>query len=161
MKLNIFNPWKPLGKVYGIDVELQTSRVPNSKVFVSYIRDTHNRTTIVASYGNDPDTSRDRAIKTIKSFSGDDIRRAVENKEILNPNQKQPEQKHIDWRDGIGHSYRAQKRIVGESKEERKQRIRNFVAKNANKFNKAGPMKDKKNTYTRKDKFQKQLGETE
>lgn len=153
MKLNIFNSWKNLGRMFGKDLEFQTSKVPDRDLFVTYIRDKKSGNTVTRAYGKTKEASFDATVRQLKTFDGDEIWGAIESGEpLLAPNRS--ENRKVDWRDGINHRYKAQKRIVGEKVEEEKsgrpESDRNPVAKHAHKFNKSVVMQDKKKTYNRK-----------
>lgn len=160
MKLGFFNRWKPLGTMYGRELEYQTSPVKGSgKVFVTYIRDKKSGNTITRNYGRETaDAALQNTIALLRKIGPDKVMQAIEDGQPVVVAPKEPEQKKdIDWRDGVGHSYKAQRRLVGEGEE--KPVIRNFVAKHARSVNKAGPMKDKKNDYKRKPKHKKKVEE--
>lgn len=156
MKLNIFNSWKSLGKMYGKELEFQTSRVPDKDLFVTYIRDKKSGNTVTRAYGKTREASLEATIRQLKTHDGDTVWNAIETGEPIlaaaMPN-KTPEKK-VEWRDGVNHRHKAQKRIVGEKVEEdtkgRPESDRNPVAKNAHKFNKSVIFQDKKKTYNRK-----------
>lgn len=168
MKLNIFNPWRELGNYFGRTLQYQTSKVKGSnKLFVTFIRDAKSNATVAKAYGMSDEASREAVIKLLKSVGSEAVWNAIQTGEPIVQSQKpavQPEtRKNIEWRDGINHRHRAQKRIVGEGEEimekEDKPKVRNFVAKHARAVNKGGPMKDKKNDYKRKPKHNKKLEE--
>lgn len=158
MKLNIFNRWKAFDKpIYGRPFEYQVAKADGGRnLFVAYIKDQKTGNLVTRAYGSDGENALKATLRILKDSGGEAVYKAIEDKTpILAIPQKQPE-KQIDWRDGVGHSYKAQRRLVGEQKEEK---IRNFVAKHSRKVNKAGPMKDKKNDYTRKPKHKKREDE--
>lgn len=164
MKLNIFNPWRELGNYFGRSLQYQTSKVKGSnKLFVTFIKDAKSNATVAKAYGMSDEASRDAVVKLLKSVGAEAVWNAIQSGEPIVQSQAQqaPQQpqKDIDWRDGVNHRYRAQKRIVGEGEEimekDEKPAVRNFVAKHARSVNKGGPMKDKKNDYQRKPKHKK------
>lgn len=164
MKLNIFNSWKPLGTHFGKTLEFQTAKAGTGNAYVVYVRDAKTKRLITRAITPDPKSAPDYAQKIVARIGGEAVWQAIETGEPVtyNPSQsmqkQEPEDKKIEWRDGTNHRYRAQRKIVGEQKEE-KVKPRNFVAKHARAVNKAGPMKDKKNDYKRKPKHKKSLVE--
>jgi hypothetical protein len=163
MKLQMFNSWKDLVAFSGRTLQYQTTKASAGNAFVTHIRDEKSKNVVVRAYGTTPDSSRENAVRMMKSAGSDALWNAIQTGEtILQSPQKQPEeQKHIDWRDGSNHRYRAQKRIVGEGKEDmdKEPKIRNYVAKHARSVNKAGAMRDKKNDYRRNPKHKKKIVE--
>ena len=161
MDLGLFNRWKPLGTMYGLELEYQTSSVKgSSQVFVTYVKDKKSGVTITRNYSRDKDTALQATIAFLKKIGPEKIQQAIESGQPVVIPPKEEEQAPIDWHDGINHSYRAQRRIVGEQEEEKeKPTFRNFVAKHARSVNKAGPMQDKKNDYLRKPKHKKKIEE--
>lgn len=156
MKLGLFNRWKPLGTMYGLELEYQTSPVKGGgNVFATYIKDKKSGATVTRSYGRDKDAALQNTLALLKRIGPEAIHQAVESGQPVLVAPKEEEKQNIDWRDGANHSYRAQRKIVGEAEE--KPVIRNFVAKHARSVNKAGPMRDKKNDYKRKAKHKKKL----
>ena len=161
MKLNIFNRWASLGTIAQRKLEYQTAKMNDNINFVTFIRDAETQKIITKAFGNDKNVSLERATNLLKRIGPDGIYQAIETGEpvLREPVKQQAPEKEIEWRDGIGHSARAQKRIVGEGKEEKedkdKPKINNLVAKHARKFNKAVVMRDRKNDYKRKDKHDK------
>lgn len=160
MKLNIFNSWKSLGTIHGRALEYQTSAVQGSKkVLVTYVRDAESKATITKAYGPDQQASKDAAIRAIKDIDPQSLWDSIKTGEPIVKRQV-TDSKPINWRDGIGHAHKAQKRIVGEQEEivnTDKPKTRNFVAKHARTVNKGGPMRDKKNDYKRKGKHPKNI----
>lgn len=162
MKLGLFNRWKPLGTMYGLELEYQTTTAKGAgKVYVTYVKDKKSGATVTRNYGRDADSALQNTISLLKRIGPEKIHQAIESGQPVLAASPQPEQKEVDWRDGSNHSYRAQRRLVGEQVEEEKEKpvIRNFVAKHARSVNKAGPMKDKKNDYKRKPKHKKEVVE--
>lgn len=165
MRLNIFNPWRDLGNYFGRTLQYQTSKVKGSnKLFVTFVKDAKSNATVAKAYGMTNEASREAVLKLLKSVGGEAVWNAIQTGEPIVQSQKPAEpKKDIEWRDGINHRHRAQKRIVGEGEEimkkEDKPRVRNFVAKHARAVNKGGPMKDKKNDYKRKPKHNKKFEE--
>lgn len=158
MKLNFFNSWKPLGTFAGRQLTYQTAKENGQNVFATYIKDAKTGKIITKGFGIDKETSLKTTVALLKKIGGEAIYQAIETGEpVLAPARQAAPEKEIDWRDGSNHRYRAQKRIVGETKEEKEevQKPRNFVAKYARMVNKAGPMKD----YTRKPKHKKEESE--
>jgi hypothetical protein len=159
MKLNIFNPWKTLGTIYGRKLEYQSSPVQGSKkLLVTYVRDAESNATITKAYGATAEASKDAAIRSIKEIDAESLWNSIRTGEPVTKRQI-PDKPKVNWRDGIGHSHRAQKRIVGEQEQivnTDKPKPRNFVAKHARSVNKGGPMRDRKNDYKRKKKHSKQ-----
>jgi len=162
MKLNIFNPWRDFGNYFGRTLQYQTSKVKgSSKLHVTFIKDAKSNATVAKAYGLTDEASREAATRLLKSVGTEAVWNAIQSGEPIVQSQAQqaPEpKKDIEWRDGINHRHRAQKRIVGEGEimeKEQKPVTRNFVAKHARAVNKAGPMKDKKNDYQRKPKHKK------
>lgn len=155
MKLNIFNRWKAFDKpIFGRPMLYQVSKASDTgSTFAAYIKDQKTDRVVARGFGRDGENALKAVLNILKTNGGEAVYKAIEdNKPLLaSPQQREPE-KQIDWRDGSNHRYRAQRRIVGEQKEDKP---RNFVAKHARKFNKAGPMKDKKNDYQRKPKHKK------
>lgn len=157
MKLGLFNRWKPLGTMYGLELEYQTTSVKGgNSVFVTYVKDKKSGATVTRNYGRDADAALQATIAFLKKIGPERIHQAVQTGQPVLTPPKEEEQKEVAWSDGIGHSHRAQRRIVGEQEEE-KPVVRNFVAKHARSVNKAGPMKDKKNDYKRKPKHKKDI----
>lgn len=152
MRLNIFNSWKEYGRVYGRDLTYQTTKPSGTKLFATYIKDVKSGNVIVKAYGKDKQQSQEAAERLIREAGAEAVWQAAESGEPILRVDRQ--QKDISWRDGALHSDRAHRRMVGESKEEPAMQ-RNFVAKHARKVNKAGPMRDKKNDYSRKKKHPK------
>ncbi|MDG6934883.1 MAG: hypothetical protein JRN68_09320 [Nitrososphaerota archaeon] len=167
MRLNVFNLWRDLGNYFGRTLQYQTSKVKGSnKLFVTFVKDAKSNATVAKAYGMTNEASREAALKLLKSVGAEAVWNAIQSgKPIVQSETQKPTEpkKDIEWRDGINHRYRAQKRIVGEGEEimekEGKPRIRNFVAKHARAVNKGGPMKDKKNDYKRKPKHNKKFEE--
>ncbi len=160
MKLGLFNRWKPLGTMFGLELEYQTTPAKGSnKVYVTYIKDKKSDATVTRGYGRDADAALQATVALLKRIGPEKIHQAIESGQPVLAAAPQEEQKPIEWRDGIGHSHRAQRRIVGEQEEEQKPVIRNFVAKHARSVNKPGPMADKKNDYKRKPKHKKKVEE--
>lgn len=165
MRLNVFNLWRDLGNYFGRTLQYQTSKVKGSnKLFVTFVKDAKSNATVAKAYGMSKEASREAVLKLLKSVGAEAVWNAIQTGEPIVQSRKPAEpKKDIDWRDGINHRYRAQKRVVGEGEEimekEDKPRARNFVAKHARTFNKGGPMKDKKNDYKRKPKHNKKLEE--
>lgn len=171
MKLNIFNTWKKLGALAGKTLEYQTTQIKGSSSYVTHIRDAASEKLITKGYGLDKEKSQKAAYDNLKKIGVEGLLNAIETGEIQMPTQIAPrDEKKIDWRDGAGHSYKAQKRIVGERlmiepdeslAESFKQFlmekgsdmapvIRNPVAKHAHKYNKASVHKDRKKESKRK-----------
>lgn len=162
MKLNIFNTWKDLGGFSGRTLQYQTTKAKEGNAFVTYIRDEKSKNIITRGYGTTAEASRNTAMLIMKNAGKEAIWNAIQTGETIlhSPTKQAPEQKDIDWRDGVNHRYRAQKKIVGEGKEEMdKPKIRNYVAKHARSVNKAGAMRDKKNDYKRNPKHKKRVTE--
>lgn len=165
MRLNIFNLWRDLGNYFGRTLQYQTSKVKGSnKLFVTFVKDAKSNATVAKAYGMSKEASREAVLKLLKSVGAEAVWNAIQTGEPIVQSRKPAEpKKDIEWRDGINHRHRAQKRIVGEGEEimekEGKPRVRNFVAKHARAVNKGGPMKDKKNDYKRKPKHNKKLEE--
>ena len=105
MKLNIFNSWKSLGKMYGKELEFQTSRVPDKDLFVTYIRDKKSGNTVTRAYGKTREASLEATIRQLKTHDGDTVWNAIETGEPIlaaaMPN-KTPEKK-VEWRDDLPH----------------------------------------------------------
>lgn len=158
MKLNIFNSWKSLGKMYGKTLEFQTSRVPDRDLYVTYIRDKASNNTVTRGYGKSKEDALKNTVAQLRSYEPQSIWDAIESGEpilkAIQPNK--PDEHKIEWRDGVNHRFKAQKRIVGEKVEDdmkgKPQTDRNLVAKHAHKFNKSVIMKDKKKTHKRMSK---------
>lgn len=170
MKLNIFNSWKPLGSIFSRQIEFQSSPAQGSKtVFVTILRDGKTQKIITKGYGKTKEASLAAATALIRKIGAEAVWQAIETGEpVLAAKPEAPKPK-VDWSDGIGNASRAQKKIIGEREvgdidgselleaDKKKKKVakpRNFVAKNASKVNKAGPMKDK-TAYTRKPKHKK------
>lgn len=172
MKLSLFNQWKRLGIVSGIQLEYQTAKAGNNS-FATYIRDAKTEKVITKGFGVSKESAQESALNNLKRIGPQGIHDAINNDAPVipsvggkMPDTHNPEKDDKVWSDGIGHSHRAQKKIVGEEldiefdenlDESFKEVCRNFVAKNAHKVNKAGPMKDKKNDYSRKEKHKKKM----
>lgn len=176
MKLDIFNPWRKLGGLAGKTLEYQTSALKSG--FATSIREAETKQLITRGYGVDKEKSQQSAYGNLKKIGVEGMMRALETKQPVMPTDitpKDTERKDIDWRDGVGHSYKAQKRIVGEALDilldeglesgfkliieadmEHEHCKTDPVAKNMNKFNKPATHKDKKNDYTRKPKNKKE-----
>lgn len=153
MKLNIFNSWKDYGRIYGRDLTYQTTKPKNTALFATYIKDAKTGNIVVKAYGRDKETSQQAAEKLLRNAGAEAVWNAAETGQSILKVEPKPE-KDINWRDGPLHSDKAhRKMMVGENKEE--PTMRNFVAKHARKVNKAGPMRDKKNDYKRKEKHKK------
>jgi len=171
MKLNIFNTWKSLGKLFGKDLEYQTSKLPDKDLFITYIRDKKSRNVVTRYYGKTKEQSLQSTVSFLKKLDGQDIWDAIENNTPITRIPDKASDNPVDWRDGANHRYRAQKRIVGEQLEDieftesedkdTKPKINNLVAKHARKFNKSVVMRDKKNDYKRKEKYKKELKDSE
>ena len=158
MKLNIFNRWEPLGTYAGRQLVYQTAKESGKNVFATYIKDAKSGNIVTKGFGLTKESSLSTTVALLKKIGGEAIYQAIETGQPVLAPAKAPEpQKDIEWRDGANHSHRAQKRIVGEAKEEENKKPRNFVAKHARMVNKAGPMKDKKNDYNRKPKHKKEM----
>ncbi len=161
MKLNIFNRWKSLGVVASRELEYQTSPAKGAdNVYVTYVRDAKTGKVVTKGFGPTADASQKNTLALLKKIGPDGIFQAIETGVPVLAGKPEAPQKEIDWRDGSNHSYRAQKRIVGEG-EEPTSKNRNFVAEHARMVNKAGPMKDKKNDYKRKPKHDKKPTDAE
>lgn len=173
MKLDIFNPWRKLGGLAGKTLEYQTSALKSG--FATSIREAQTKQLITRGYGVDKEKSQQAAYANLKRIGVEGMMRALETKQPVMPTEIDPreERKDIDWRDGVGHSYKAQKRIVGETLDlqldealesgfkllieaDMEHCKSNPVAKNMNKFNKPATHKDKKNDYKRKPKNEKE-----
>lgn len=122
MKLDFFNPWKDLAKWSGLTIQFQTHK--KGDTFITYIREKESKQPIVtASSRNSKEEAFERAKELLGKVGVEGVKRAIETGQMVNPSQVQA-QNHIsqeprrDWRDGANHSYRAQKKIVGESVEE-------------------------------------------
>lgn len=163
MRLDIFNRWTSLGKIFGKDLEYQTSKMKNKDLFITYIRDKQTKNTVTRYYGKTKEQSLQATTNFLKKIGGDAVWEAIESGEPVTRLPEQEPERKIDWRDGANHRYRAQKRIVGEKVEDKdvKPSINNLVAKHAHKFNKSAVHRDKKNDYKRKDKHKKDLKEPE
>lgn len=158
MRLNIFNKWNNLGRIYGKDLEYHTSRMKDKDLFITYIRDKDTKNVVTRYYGQTKDSSLKATIDFLKKIGAEATWEAIESGEPITrlPDTK-PERK-VDWRDGVNHRYRAQKRIVGEKVEDKKKPpFNNIVAKHAHKFNRSVAFKDKKNDYKRNPKHKKNL----
>lgn len=178
MKLNMFNSWKPLGKLYARDIEYQTTRsTKGGKTFSTTLRDAKTGNAILRTFGSSPESSMSNAQRALKSVGSDAVYQAIETGNPISYNVQVADDTrrandNVDWRDGINHRHRAQKRIVGENievieeddedqfimvdgkkvKKTKKPLFRNFVAKHARTFNKAVVMADRKNDYKRRPK---------
>lgn len=176
VKLDLFNRWKDFGTYYGSQLVYQTTKAPDTKnLFITYVKHAKTGVVVCKAYGMSSTTSKENAVKLINASGVDALRHAIDSgvpllqsypnklnqakKDIENRTdfdiKKKPHK--VDWLDGVFHRHRAQKKIVGEGKEVEMNKPRNPVAKNAGKFNKAGPMRDKKNDYTRKPKHKKRV----
>lgn len=176
MKLDLFNRWKDFGTYYGSRLKFQTTRAPDTKnLFITYVKHAKTDVVVCKAYGMSDESSRENAAKLLNAVGVDGFRQAIHTEQPIIQKQptkieqarknienradfeskKQPDK--VEWLDGVFHRHRAQKKIVGEGKEVEMNKPRNPVAKNAGKFNKAGPMRDKKNDYNRKPKHKKRV----
>lgn len=132
MKLNIFSKWKPLGTLAARKLEYLTQK-GGTNTIVTVVRDSETGHIITKGYGQNPEISQKAAYNTLKRAGVDAILDAVKNNkpigtQITPAPKEQAPKKDIDWRDGVGHSYKAQKKIVGESFEEALQLDPDFEA---------------------------------
>ena len=124
------------------------------------VKDVETDHVVARVFTKDKESGVSAATNLINSTDAGDLQYALQHKEVLQP-KKAPEQKNIEWRDGVNHAHRAQRKIVGEGKTYKNPKykdaesINNPVAKNANNFNKSATHKDKKNDYQRKPKHKK------
>lgn len=160
MKLNIFNSWKPLQTHHRRKLVYQTGKA--NAAFITVVKDAQTDKVIAKVYTTNKDTGVAQAQQLLNNTPIEQLQIAIESGNLITAPRREAPPK-IDWRDGANHSYRAQKRIVGEAKDDKdkddkKLSFRNFVAKHARAVNKAGPMKDKKNDYKRKPKHSADRG---
>ena len=164
MKLALFNPWKPLKTNYRREFEYQTSK--GSTAFVTQVKDVETNHVIVRVFTKDKESGVQSAINLLNNTDPAHLQYALQHKELIQA-QPKPEQKNIEWRDGINHSHKAQRRIVGEGKTYKNPKfkdeepIRNPVAKHANEFNKSAIMRNRKTDYKRKPKHKNKEGAEE
>lgn len=112
MNLNLFNPWRDLTKWSGLTLQYQTSK--KGDTFTTYIRDKASEAPITFGISRtSKEESQQRATDALKKIGIEGVQRAIETGQMVRPQdaQKAP-QKEIDWRDGIGHSHRAQRELV-------------------------------------------------
>lgn len=115
MNLNIFNPWRDLVTWSGHILQYQTSKKANS--FITTIRDKESNKPI--TYGLSRTSKEDafsRAESNLKAIGINGVEKAIATGQIIMPSTTDSNQPNIDWRDGIGHSYRAQREIVDKNK---------------------------------------------
>lgn len=159
MKLSLFNQWKPLKTHYRREFVYQTSK--GTTAFVTMVKDVETNHVIAKVVTKDKESGITAATTLLNNTQPDDLQYALQNKELVQPARAKPPQKNIEWRDGANHSYKAQKKIVGEGKTYKNPKfkdadpVKNPVAKNANEFNKSATMRDRKNDYKRKPKNKK------
>lgn len=159
MKLNIFNSWKPLQTHHRKELVYQTGK--SSAAFVTVVKDVQTDKIVAKVYTTNKDAGVVQAQQLLNNTPIEQLQIAIESGNLLTTAPRKRPPSNIDWYDGANHSYRAQKRLVGEAKDDKdddKPSFRNFVAKHARAVNKAGPMKDKKNDYKRKPKHKTDRG---
>ena len=111
MKLDIFNPWRDLTSVGQFTIQYQTSK--KGSIFVTYLRDKESKAPITLGNGRDKEASQQAAQINLNKIGADGVRKAIETGQMVHPAPQAPQQqKDIDWRDGTGHSYRAQRELV-------------------------------------------------
>lgn len=158
MKLSLFNQWKPLKTHYRRQFVYQTSK--GTAAFVTMVKDVETDHVLIRVTTRDKESGVSAAENLLNNTDPADLQYALQHKEVLQ-SQAKPEQKNVEWRDGVNHSFKAQKKIVGEGKTYKNPKfkdaetIKNPVAKNANEFNKSVVMRDRKNDYKRKPKHKK------
>ena len=161
MKLSFFNQWKPLKTHYKREFVFQTSK--GASAFVTMVKDVETDHVVARVFTKDKESGVSAATNLINSTDAGDLQYALQHKEVLQP-KKAPEQKNIEWRDGVNHAHRAQRKIVGEGKTYKNPKfkdeepIRNPVAKFANQFNKSAIMRNRKTDYKRKPKHKNKEG---
>ncbi len=111
MKLDFFNPWRDLVKWSNIALQYQTAK--KGQIFVTYIRDKESGSPITLGNGRDKESSLEAAKANLKKIGIDGVKDAIASGQMVHPSRINAPEKSIDWRDGIGHSYRAQRDIVG------------------------------------------------
>ena len=159
MKLSLLNPWKSLGQMYSKHLEYQTSKVTQN-TYQTFIRDGKTKKLVTKTVGATPESSLKNAVALLQRVGGEAVWDAIENEHPIvqsetkfDERQRGTPRQGIEWRDGTGHSHKAQRRIVGEAVKPKKVKFRDPVAKNLNKFNKPATHKDKKNDYKRRSKY--------
>lgn len=112
MKLDIFNPWRELTTVGQNVIQYQTSK--KGSIFVTYLRDKESKAPITLGNGRDKEASQQAALSNLNRIGANGVRQAIETGQMVHPGRgtEIPQDKQIDWRDGIGHSHRAQRDIV-------------------------------------------------
>ena len=109
MKLDIFNPWRVLTKWSGLTLEWQTTK--KGDTWITYIREKDSKQPITSGVSrNSKEEAFQRAETTLKRLGIDGVQKAIQTGQMVRPTE--PEQIEVQWRDGIGHSYRAQRDIV-------------------------------------------------
>lgn len=120
MKLNIFSKWKPLGVIAARQLEYLTQKAGSNSI-ITVVRDKKTGNIVTKGYGASEQNSQQAAYNNLKRAGVDAIINAIETNTPISTqiapsvNQEKKPEKKIDWRDGTGHSYKAQKKIVGES----------------------------------------------
>lgn len=112
MKLDFFNPWKDLTKWSGRVLQYQTQKKGSN--FMTYVRDKESKTNVTYGLGKDKESSVERAVANLRKIGIEGVERAISTGQMVAADYKPEEKRDIDWRDGVGHRYRAQKKIVGE-----------------------------------------------
>lgn len=166
--LDLFNGWKPISAFDRFSLEMKTDKINNDgNIYVTVIRDKNSKIPVLKSRSTSEQSSINSALKALRLAGKPQIYKAIETKVPIDAqrlyteiekerSEKEEKSKKIQWRDGANHRHRAQMKIVGESLEGcNMKKPRNFVAKNARKFNKAAIMRDKKNDYRRRERTQR------
>lgn len=110
MKLSLFNRWKDFTQWSGHTLQYQTSKKGSN--FITHIRDKESGSNITFGLGRDKETSLERAIANVRKIGIEGVKQAIETGNMVAADYA-PERKEVDWRDGVNHRHRAQKKIVG------------------------------------------------
>lgn len=114
MKLDLFNPWRDLVKWSGLTLQYQTSK--RGDTWTTYIREKDSKQPITFGISRtSKEESQQRAKEALNAIGVEGVQKAMETGQMVRPSAAIPqpsERKEIQWRDGIGHSHRAQRDIV-------------------------------------------------
>lgn len=111
MKLSLFNRWKDFTTWSGHTLQYQTSKKATN--YTTYIRDKESGANIIFGVGPDKETSLQRAIANVRKIGIEGVKRAISTGQMQVADHTPKERKDVEWRDGINHRHRAQKKIVG------------------------------------------------
>ena len=111
MKLALFNRWKDFTTWSGHTLQYQTSKKATN--YITYIRDKESGANIIFGVAPDKETSLQRAIANVRKIGVEGVKRAISTGQMQVADHTPKEPKDVEWRDGINHRHRAQKKIVG------------------------------------------------